>query len=129
MIVSEPGSKTILVVEDDDSILFALSTLLEGEGYNVQTAQNGLEALESLKRHHRPHLILLDMIMPIMDGWQFTVEYRKTFQYQSPIVVMTAAADAEQRARDIGAVEWIGKPFALDDFLSVIARCLRMQRD
>ncbi|MFA6238046.1 MAG: response regulator [Bacteriovorax sp.] len=113
-------SKKILIVEDDQDILFALSSLLEDEGYTVQTAENGLVALELLKKSGLPQLILLDMIMPVMTGWQFALEFNAMYDHQCPIIVMTAAADAEQRAKDIGAAGWIGKPFALDKLFKMI---------
>ena len=114
--------KTILIVEDDPDILFAVSMLLEGEGYATQKAENGSVALEILKNHGLPHLVLLDMMMPIMNGWQFGLAFREMYPERTPVVVMSAAADAEQRAQDIGAEGWIGKPFMLDELLPVIKR-------
>jgi len=69
-----------------------------------------------------PHLILLDMKMPIMNGWQFAIEYLDKHDHESPIVVMTAAADAEQRANDIHAIGWIAKPFDLDMLLGKVKK-------
>ncbi|MEO5968839.1 MAG: response regulator [Bdellovibrionia bacterium] len=115
-------SKTILVVEDDRDISFTLGLLLEGEGYTVQTAENGAVALEMLSRYGIPHLILLDMAMPVMNGWQFAVEFYKKYDHKAPIIVMTAAANAEQRAKNIGAIGWVGKPFLLEDLLTLIRR-------
>ncbi|MGK5086203.1 response regulator transcription factor [Bdellovibrionota bacterium FG-2] len=118
-------SKTILIVEDDKNILFAASALLEGEGYTVVCAENGEMALDLLKEQGMPHLILLDMIMPVMNGWEFAKEFQVKYGTQAPIVVMTAAADAQSRAKDIGAIGWIGKPFILDELLALIKKCER----
>lgn len=115
-------NKAILVVEDDPNISFAIGLLLEDEGYSVYRAENGSAALDQLKQHGTPQLILLDMIMPVMDGWQFAKEFAKLYDSKAPILVMSAAADVEQRAKDIGASGWIGKPFTLDDLLKQIRK-------
>ncbi len=114
------NQKTVLVVEDDETILFTVKEFLESEGYTVQTALNGFEALELLKKSEIPNVILLDMKMPIMNGWQFAIEFLDKHDHSAPIVVMTAAADAEQRAKDIGAIGWIEKPFDLNDLLKKV---------
>ncbi len=114
--------KTILIIEDDQDILFSLHILLEGEGYAVQTAENGAIALDFLKTHDIPDLILLDMQMPVMSGWDFAAEFATKYDHLCPIVVMTAAANAEKRARDINAVEWIEKPFDLNKLLTIIEK-------
>lgn len=113
-------NKKILIVEDDQDILFALSSLLEDEGYTVQVAANGLIALELIRTLGLPDLILLDMIMPVMNGWQFALEFRALYDHQCPIIVMTAAADAQQRALDVQAAGWIAKPFVLERLLKMI---------
>jgi len=115
-------SKTILVVEDDKDILFTVQSFLESEGYAVKTAVNGFEAMQLLKKIGMPHLILLDMKMPIMNGWQFALEFIDKHDHKTPIVVMTAAADAEERANSISAIGWLGKPFDLDDLLKKVKR-------
>ena len=112
--------KKIFVIEDDQDILYAVKIFLESEGYIVYTAENGFEAMEALKKSGVPHLILLDMKMPIMNGWEFAIEFLDKHDHLSPIVVMTAAADAEQRAKDISAIGWIEKPFKLDALLKKI---------
>lgn len=120
MTISE--GKSILIVEDDKDLLFGLSVYLEDEGYTVQVAENGLVALELLKKHGIPHLVLLDMMMPVMNGWEFAVEFIAKFDHLCPIVVMTAAADAEHRAKEISAIGWIEKPFDLDKLLALIKK-------
>ena len=114
--------KTILIVEDDEDILFSLQILLEDEGYKAHVAGNGLVALELIKKYGVPDLILLDMMMPVMNGWQFSLEFKALYVHLCPIIVMTAAADAEQRAKDIGAIGWLGKPFNFNKLLAVIKK-------
>jgi len=80
--------KTILIIEDEKDILLTLKFFLESEDYKVLTAMNGSEAMEILKTSIVPHLILLDMKMPIMDGWQFASEFLKKYDYMSPFIVM-----------------------------------------
>jgi CheY-like chemotaxis protein len=116
------GSKSILVVEDDQDISFTIKMFLEGEGYQVLLAENGLAALELIQKYGMPHLILLDMKMPVMNGWQFAIEFLNRHDHRTSIVVMTAAADAEQRAKDVNAIGWIGKPFVLDDLLTIVKK-------
>lgn len=119
----------ILVIEDDQDILFALSSILQEEGYTVQVAENGLIALELLKAHGLPHLILLDMMMPVMNGWEFGAEFLARYDRQCPIVVMTAAADAKQRALDIHADGWIEKPFDLNELLITLDKYIMKGND
>lgn len=114
--------KTIIAVEDDEDILFTLKIFLESEGYTVLIAENGLIALDLIKKHGIPNVILLDMKMPVMNGWQFASEFIHRHDHKTPIIVMTAAANAEQRAKDVSAVGWVGKPFSLDDLLTKIKK-------
>lgn len=116
------NQKLILIIEDDTEILSSLKIFLELEGYKVLTAQNGLEAMNILKTSGIPNLILLDMKMPIMNGWEFASEFQGKHDRMSPIVVMTAASDAEQRAKDIHATGWVSKPFDLDVLLEKVKK-------
>lgn len=116
--------KTILVLEDEQDILQTLSALLKSEGYKVETAQNGQEALDFLKKSPMPDLILLDMKMPVMNGWAFTDEFYRLYDHRAPLFVMTAAADAEVRAKEVKASNSIGKPFDIDELLNKIKTAL-----
>ncbi len=110
----------ILVVDDDLGIRSTLVAFLEGEGYVVGQAANGEEALASLARQ-RPTLVLLDMRMPVMDGWQFAEALRDR-QIDIPLIVMTAARDAQTWATQIAAAAYMTKPFDYDLLLSTLDR-------
>jgi CheY-like chemotaxis protein len=111
--------KNILVVEDDTIIREAMKMVLEWEGYKVATAANGREALDRLRWTDPPGLILLDLMMPVMDGWQFLHDQKQDPALASiPVVVVTAAADATPR--DVaGRVQ---KPFQPEELLETLRR-------
>jgi len=112
---------TVLVVDDDPDILDALSEILEAEGYEVTRARNGQEALERLEPMP-PKLILLDLMMPVMDGWEFARRMRQKGSPVSevPIIVLSADRNVGARAREIGAVGHLAKPFELADLLGLV---------
>jgi CheY-like chemotaxis protein len=123
-----PGAAPILVVDDDPVILSLVAGTLEDEGYKTVTAPHGAAALELLARRREageppPASILLDMRMPIMDGWAFAEAYRRTSGPHAPIVVVTAAHDAADRAAEIDADAVLAKPFDLDELVAVVERC------
>ncbi len=112
-------AKTILVVDDDQDLLDLLAFVLSAEGYDVKTAADGLEALGAVQAL-MPHLILLDMKMPVMNGWEFAAEFHNLYDCGAPIVVVTAAENAEKRAEEIGASGWISKPFDVGALIDVV---------
>jgi len=112
--------RPILVVDDDVEILAMLRDFLEGEGLTVRTAGNGAEALDIVD-DVAPALILLDMRMPVLDGWGFAEQLRQR-RATYPIVVMTAAESAQRWADEIGANGFIAKPFDVDELLQLIER-------
>lgn len=116
-----PEKARILVVDDEPDLLELLVVLLEGEGYAIDTATNGAEALQSADSC-LPSLVLLDMKMPVMDGPQFAKHFRKRHGEDVPIVVMTAADDAKRRSAEVGAAAFLGKPFELDALLDTVRR-------
>jgi DNA-binding response OmpR family regulator len=122
--MANEATRTILVVEDEQDILFLVKMLLEAEGYTVRTATNGHEGLAAIECS-MPDLVLLDMMMPVMNGWDFAAEFRSRFADAAPIVVMTAAESARQRAAEIGASGWLGKPFEIDDLCQIVNSHLR----
>jgi len=108
--------RPILVVEDDAAISAAIVFALWSEGYQVETAHNGVEAVEAIEKQ-RPSLVVLDMHMPVLDGWGFTKTIRER-GFDPPILVITATAgSAERAAQDIGAAGYCPKPFPLNEFL------------
>ena len=117
------AGRPILVIDDDDAIRMTVADLLELEGYAVVTAVNGADGLSVLERTD-PALILLDMRMPVLDGWGFARALREQGR-QVPVVVMTAAQDARRWAREIDAADVVPKPFDLVDLLSAVERFYR----
>lgn len=119
--MAESRSRSILVVDDDRDLLMLVAFVLESEGYQVETSSDGQQGLDAVSRS-MPGLILLDMQMPVMDGWAFAREYHSLHNSGAPIVVLTAADDAKRRAEEIGAVGWIGKPFDLDYLVATVGQ-------
>lgn len=111
--------KSVLIVDDDANIRDFLSVALEDEGYAVSQAENGAVALQVVDQHP-PKVILLDMRMPVMDGWEFARRFRAEHDGAAPIVVMTAAPDAKKRCREINGDACLPKPFELDELLTTI---------
>lgn len=121
--ITTPGRQArILVVDDDEAIQELIATTLIDEGYQATTAPHGAAALKLIDEP--PDLILLDMRMPVMDGWQFAQAYRAGPGPHAPIIVLTAARDAAGVAAQIGAVAYLPKPFLLDDLLDLVNRTL-----
>jgi CheY-like chemotaxis protein len=113
-------STPILVIDDDPSILSTVSDILEFEGFPVATASNGAEGLRCVEQA-RPALVLLDMRMPVVDGWEFARLLRQR-GITLPIIVMTAAQDARRWAQEIGANGYLAKPFDLTDLVDTVKR-------
>ena len=114
-------AKAVLVVEDDPDMRQLVEEILTDEGYRVQTAGDGQAALEEVARE-LPAMILLDMRMPRMNGWEFARAFRERYGRRAPIVVLTAAADAGQRAAEIEADGYLGKPFELNDLVRTVGK-------
>ena len=117
---------TVLIVDDETALVSALSEFLESEGYDVATATDGLDALEQLRRGLRPAVILLDLMMPRMDGWGFRQEQLKDEELKEiPIVILTAAGFTKAAlTAQFGDVELVPKPSGPAVLLSVLKeRC------
>lgn len=115
--------KRILVVDDEDTIRELVVMALADEGYETAVACHGAEALALLCREPAD-LILLDMRMPVMDGWEFARAYQAAPGPHAPLVVLTAGRSAAEAAAAIGAVGCLAKPFELDNLLGTVAKAL-----
>ncbi len=113
------SKRRVLIVDDDPNIIGFVKLLLEAEGYLVVTAGNGKEALEAVKQHE-PHVVLLDMVMPVMDGWEFSRQLRADGNDNVVVVVMSASVDARRTSSQIGAGGYLSKPFDLDNLLCCV---------
>ena len=121
------GARPILVVDDDEPVRRLLFWLLADEGYAVLEAPSGATAL-ARAQEAAPGLILLDMRMPMLNGWEFARRYHARPGPHAPIVCVTAAADAAAvaaRGAQIGAVASLSKPFDLDELLALVRRYFR----
>jgi CheY-like chemotaxis protein len=116
-------ARSVLVVEDDPDLLALLEMILADAGHAVRTAPEGAAALARVAEE-MPGVILLDMRMPGMNGWDFAREFRARHGRACPIVVVTAAENARARAEEIGAEGWLSKPFELQDVLETVERQL-----
>ena len=117
--------QTILFVEDDADIRDTLADVLEEDGYTVKSASHGQEALELLHGGLRPSLILLDLMMPIMNGWQFRAQQLKEPDLSGiPVVVVSAGANIEQSAAGLSAAGFVKKPVVLDTLLNAVRSAL-----
>lgn len=116
-------TKQILVVEDDTSIRELLVELLESEGYVVSSAVNGLEGIKYLQSQQTPDLILIDLMMPVMDGYSFRSEQLKNSKWASiPTVVMSAEANAKEKMKNFNITAFLSKPVELDTILKTVAQ-------
>jgi CheY-like chemotaxis protein len=116
-----PGlEKSILVVDDDFALREAICAALEGEGFSVVSAGNGREALEILRHEDHPCLVLLDLMMPVMNGWEFRAEQRQDPKLASiPVVVLSAFSRAtDEELRDVK--RFLRKPVSLTELLEAI---------
>jgi len=109
--------KTVLVVDDEFALLEALATLLLDEGYRVLTASNGQQALERMAEE-RPHLVLTDWMMPLMDGLKLISTLRADPGYASVPILLMSAVDAAKTRTQHPDVPFIQKPFDVDDLVT-----------
>jgi CheY-like chemotaxis protein len=116
------AKKHVLVVEDHEPMLGAIKSILEMRGYTVSTAVNGVDALQ-LMEETRPDLLIVDILMPEMDGYTFYEEVRKRPAWRStPLIFLTSMAEREdiQRGRKLGVHGYITKPFEPNDLLEAV---------
>ena len=115
----DQGDRSVLVVDDDPDILQTLALCLSTEGYRVVMASNGKEALDLLGKE-KPACILLDLMMPVMDGWQFVAEIEGRGMRQAPLLILSADRSVQGHAMKLRADAYLAKPFDLDDLLGKV---------
>src|SRR5262249_19235564 len=114
---------SVMIIDDDDRIRQSLADLLDLEGYEVITAGNGQEALNYLRRLPLPSLILLDVMMPIMDGWEFRSQLLKDEKLASiPVVITSSISAAYQLKGHLQSVSYLEKPFDSEQLLALVKR-------
>jgi DNA-binding response OmpR family regulator len=120
----------LLLVEDDRDVREAIAEVLEQEGYGVMQARSGIEAIRWLNDAPvKPAAILLDLMMPVMDGWEFMARWQKNLAWSSiPIVVISAASNAEEHLEALRtAAAYMRKPIDIDELLALLARLSQAQ--
>jgi two-component system alkaline phosphatase synthesis response regulator PhoP len=113
---------SVLVVDDEPQVVWMLTFSLEAEGFETLTARDGVSALAEIREHH-PRLVLLDIMMPIMDGWTVLEQLQQLPVADRPkVVVVSARASLRDRAKaaELGADAFVPKPFSVDELLEVL---------
>jgi CheY-like chemotaxis protein len=113
--------KTILVVEDNDLARRQFALLLGGQGHEVVTVRDGREALDHLAANPAPDLVLLDMLMPVLDGWHFLEQVPRP---HAPVLLVTSTILSHEWAGSHGCAGFLRKPVETADLLQAVARCL-----
>ena len=113
----------ILIIEDDDTIRETLADILEYEGYTVSTAPNGSEALTYLQTNPAPHLILLDLMMPEMSGWEMRSQQLQEPKLAAiPVVILSGVHDLRQQATTLASAGYLPKPLDVNRLLATVRR-------
>jgi DNA-binding response OmpR family regulator len=116
----------ILIADDEPTLRSLLMTNLRLEGFETLTASNGAEALRVI-REQAPDVVLLDVMMPVMDGWQVLEELSKNNHSHTKVILITAKASTESQLQgwELGCDEYLTKPFDLDDMIDRIAEVVQ----
>jgi CheY-like chemotaxis protein len=118
---ASPSKPLILVVDDHDAARLAAAALLSSTGYAVVQAPNGRDALALLAKGTRPDLILLDLMMPVMDGWEFMKRQRRDRQLCTiPTIVVSAIPSHDPRCLEMPVVRLVSKPYSCDQLIAAI---------
>ncbi|MCX7011668.1 MAG: response regulator [Candidatus Sumerlaeota bacterium] len=118
--------KRVLIADDEEDVKDVMQMFLEGEGYEVETAYDGLDALDRV-RTFQPDVILLDIMMPVVDGIQVCRKLKSDEKTKHiPVIMVSAAAKREKEgeAYDAGAAAYVLKPFQPEELVRVVERCL-----
>jgi CheY-like chemotaxis protein len=112
---------SVLVIEDDDGVRESLAAVLRDEGYEVELAASGAEALRRLEHEPLPTLILLDLMMPGMDGIDFRrAQLADARLREVPVIIVSARPDVAHQARQLGADDFLRKPMSFEELLHVV---------
>jgi DNA-binding response OmpR family regulator len=120
--VTRQAPTSVLVVDDEPQVVWMLQFSLRAEGYETYSARDGRSALEEI-RAHRPKVMLLDVMMPVMDGWSVLEQIQSLPAEDRPrVVVVSARSNLRDRAKaaELGADAFVPKPFNVDDLLAVL---------
>jgi len=121
--LSDPATLPLMIIDDDDDLRNALSFIMTAQGYEVTAFGDARRALRALDAGPLPFLILLDLMMAGMSGWEFrAAQLANTRLNPIPVVVLTAANTLSDGVHTVSDVEIVGKPFALDELLEVVGR-------
>jgi CheY-like chemotaxis protein len=113
----------VLVVDDDAEIREIIATTLKDDGYSVDTASNGAEALRKANQH-QPRAVILEVMMPVMDGWEFLAQWRtRPAERRAPVLVVSAVGN-QRAALEAGAQAYLSKPFDLETLGTTLASVL-----
>jgi CheY-like chemotaxis protein len=115
-------SKYILVIDDDEGIRDGLTALLQDEGYHVTAVENGKKALDILASGPFPAVIILDLMMPVMDGAQFCAERSKCPRISSIPVILLTASSLSNQTMTLPVSHWLRKPIEIENFLNLVQR-------
>jgi DNA-binding response OmpR family regulator len=115
------NKRTVLIVEDDPDIRQLMKIFIEADGFYVELAADGVEALEQLRNGSRPNLIILDLMLPRMDGEQFMKQVRDEGRFATiPVVVMSGHSEGKKKANGLKAAGFLGKPVEADELLNIV---------
>jgi len=121
--VSSPTSLPLMIVDDDDDLRDTIADIMSAQGYTVAAFADARAALAALEGGRTPFLILLDLMMPGMSGWEFRAAQLKNPRLALiPVVVVTAASKFIEGAPPLGDIEILRKPFELDTLLALVGR-------
>jgi two-component system, chemotaxis family, chemotaxis protein CheY len=120
---SASKENVVLIVEDDEDLRYIVQWVLEDEGFVVETAKDGREALDCAMAR-KPSLVLLDMALPIIDGYGVAAGLHETYGDTITILTMTADGHAAEKAKRVGAIGYVSKPFELDTLVDSVRGAL-----
>jgi CheY-like chemotaxis protein len=121
MVATERPAGDILLVEDDDGLGSILAAVLQDQGYRVVLASNGREALDYLSTQRPPDLILLNLVMPAMNGWKFREQLQKIPELaEIPVILLSGVRNLEKQAASLGATDSFTKPYNLKALVDAV---------